>query len=125
MQTNYKTQATAELAQRIRAAGFRVFIAKSGTYGFYTDAEGTRVVCFQFDLGGFKFSGNYKTSNPRSTGTGWSMGESADMTSQGFTSMFRSYAPSWAVRGAEWRFTTLAEHLKTYQASSQYTEFTN
>lgn len=125
MQTNYKTQATAELAQRIRAAGFRVFIAKSGTYGFYTDADGSRVVSFQFDLGGFKFSGNYKTSNPRSTGTGWGFGESADVSIKGLHSMFNSYAPQWAVGSAEWRFTTLAEHLKTYQASSQYTEFTN
>jgi hypothetical protein len=122
MNTNYKTEAVAELAQSIKAAGFRVFIAKSGTYGFYTDEAGSRIVSFQFDLGGFKFSGNYKTDQPRSTGNGWGFGEGVDISASGLRSMFESTPPQWAVRGANWELTTLEQHLKTYQASSQYVE---
>lgn len=116
MHTNYKTEAVAKLAQEIKAEGFRVFIAKSGTYGFYTDLEGSRVTSFQFDLGGFKFSGNYKSDQPRNTGTGWEVLQGT------FKDMFAEYPPAWAVRSAKWSFTTLEQHLKTYQASSQYTE---
>jgi Fe-S cluster assembly iron-binding protein IscA len=47
-----KIEAVKALAQEIKADGFRVFISKSGTHGFYTDAAGTKVVSFQFDLGG-------------------------------------------------------------------------
>lgn len=125
MHTNYKTEAVAKLAQEIKAVGFRVFIAKSGTYGFYTDQDGSKVVSFQFDLGGFKFSGNYKSDQPRQTGTGWGMGEHGSVSAEGLCNMFVSGPPQWAVRGANWHFTTLAEHLKTYQSSSQYTELTN
>lgn len=118
----YKTEAVAALAQEIKAAGFRVFIAKSGTHGFYTDEGGTRVVSFQFDLGGFKFSGNYKSDQPRQTGTGWGMGEHASVSASGLKNMLESTPPQWAVRGANYRLTTLEQHLATYQASSVYTE---
>lgn len=120
MQTNYKTEAVQQLAAEIKNAGFRVFIAKSGAYGFFTDAEGTRVVSFQYDLGGFKFSGNYVTDQPRSTGTGWVMGSASRGN---YKQLFESYAPEWAVKGAKWKHTTLAQHLATYQASSVYVEF--
>jgi len=123
MKTNYKTEAVRELAAEIKKSGFRVFIAKSGTYGFYTDEAGSRVVSFQYDLCGFKFSGNYMTDQPRSCGTGWIMGEVSNLTADGFRNMFNSHAPQWAVGKANWNFTTLAQHLKTYQQSSQYVEF--
>lgn len=120
MTSNYKTEATLQLAADIKKAGFRVFIAKSGSYGFFTDAEGTRVVSFQYDLGGFKFSGNYKSDNPRRTGNGWVMGTAV---SGNHRAMFDSHAPQWAVHGAEWQHTTLAQHLATYGASSAYVEY--
>lgn len=112
---SYKVEAVKQLAQEIKATGFRVFLAKSGTYGFYTDAEGSKLVSFQFDLGGFKFTGNYKTDQPRQCGTGWQL-QDGD-----FNQMFNE-APTWSVRGASWKYSTLEQHLKTYQASSQYTE---
>lgn len=114
--SNYKTEAVLALAVDIKAAGYRVFIAERGTYGFYTDAAGSRVVSFQFDLGGFKFSGNYKTDMPRTTGTGW------EILKGTYSDMFAEYPPSWAVRTAKWEYTTLEQHLKTYQSSSKYTE---
>lgn len=116
MHPTYKTEAVAKLAQEIKAEGFRVFIAHSGTYGFYTDLEGSRVTSFRFDLGGFKFSGNYKSDQPRQTGTGW------EVLTGTFKDMHAEYPPAWATQGANWRFTTMAEHLAIYQVSSKYTE---
>jgi len=118
---NYKQQAIAELADEIISQGFRAFIAKNGDYGFYTDAEGNRVVSFSIDLGIIKLSGNYKTSEPRQTGTGWAINYNHNAPID-FKCMFDQSAPLWATGSATWRFTTLAEHLKTYQSSSQYTE---
>lgn len=114
--SNYAKQIIADTAASIKKAGFRVFLAESGTYGFYTDADGSRVVSFQTDLGQLSFSGNYKTNNPSQTGTGWRL------NTQGYADMFNVVAPAWAVRDAKWQYTTLAQHLKTYQSSSKYRE---
>lgn len=116
MRNDYKKEAIEALAVEIMSAGFRVFIAERGHYGFYTDEAGSRVVSFQYDLGGVSFSGNYKTSAPKSCGTGWGL------ESGTFAEMFNQSAPRWAVRDAIWSYTTLAQHLATYQASSRYTE---
>lgn len=120
--SNYKTEAVAALAQEILNAGWRVFLAESGTYGFYTDAEGSRVVSFQYDLCGFKFSGNYRSEQPRSTGTGWGLGDSPKVSPEGLRGMFESNPPQWATRGIPTVCTTLEQHLKTYQSSSRYVE---
>lgn len=114
MNTNYKTEAVKELAKEIKEAGFRVFIAKSGTYGFYTNQEGSKVVSFQYDLGGFKFSGNYKS---KSCGSGWVMEDGMS-----FDVMLKAYAPHWATKGQSVQCTTLGQHLATYQKSSGYVE---
>lgn len=119
MSHNYKVEAITELTQRIKGAGFRVFIAKSGTYGLYTDEAGSRVVCFQYDLGGFKFSGNYKS---KTCGAGWGIGDSWEVSPEGLQAMLYSNAPSWATKGEQVTLTTLAQHLATYQWSSNYTE---
>lgn len=113
---DYKKEAVKALGADILRAGFRVFIAASGTHGFYTNADGSRVVSFQWDLGGVLFSGNYKTSQPRSTGTGWRLEPDT------FAGMFNQWAPDWALSGATWSYTTLAQHLATYQQSSKFTE---
>lgn len=112
---SYKQEVIAKLAQEILAAGYRVFLAKSGEYGFYTDAEGTRVVSFQYGLcGGAEYSGNYKTEHPSQNGSGWGMYTAS------FDDMFRA-TPHVRVHGW-WRYTTLAEHLNSYGSSSGYTE---
>lgn len=116
----YKVPAVAELAAKIKAAGYRVFLAESGTYGVFANVEGTRVVCFQYDLGGFKFSGNYLS---KSCGTGWVMGDSYEVTPEGLAAMIESRPPQWATRGEQVEQTTLAQHLQTYQPSSRYVEF--
>jgi hypothetical protein len=111
---NYKTEAVKQLANEIKEAGFRVFIAKTGSYGIYTNQEGSKVVSFQYDLGGFKFSGNYKS---KSCGTGWGLDD--NMT---FEAMLNANAPYWATKGEAVKCTTLEQHLATYQKSSEYTE---
>lgn len=115
---SWKIEAVKELALNIKASGFRVFLANSGTHGFYTDAEGSKLVSFQLDLGGFQFTGKYKTDQPRSTGTGWQLVQGVNHTYQ---DMFNE-RPTWSLSGAKWEYTTLEQHLKTYQASSQYAE---
>ena len=113
---NYQQVEINKLVPKIKAQGFRVFIAKRGTYGIYTDAEGTRVISFQFFLGLIDFSGNYKTDNPKQCGTGW------QLPSGTYKKMFNACPPSWAVREAKWSYSTLAEHLETYGNSSRYEE---
>lgn len=120
--SNYKQEAITELVKRLIAAGFRVFISKSGTYGFYTDAKGTKVICFQNDLGITSFSGNYKTDKPKETGTGWRIQEGDNGTY--YQAIFDSCAPKWAVKDAKYSYTTLEQHLKSYGESSGYVEVT-
>lgn len=115
---SYKKEMIRELSADIKKAGFRVFIAASGEYGFYTDAEGSRIVSFGVDLLSVRYSGNYVTNMPRNTGTGWRIGE--NLTE--FAAAFNYCAPSWAVGTAKWKYTTLAEYLKSYQASSKFEE---
>ena len=116
---NYKIQWINETAGKIKAAGYRVFLSESREYGFYTDKNGTKVVSFQTDLSGIPFSGNYKTSKPMTTGTGWRI---ADNDNGNYRKMFNAMPPSWAVHDSQWSFTTLEQHLKTYQKSSRYSE---
>ena len=107
-----------EIAQAAIDAGFRAFIAEQGNYGFYTDENGSRVVSFQVN-GYFEesISGNYVTSDPKSTGTGWRIADSinTDLLSE----YFRMSAPKWATSGATWRHATLTDNLKRYQEVTQ------
>lgn len=117
---NYKQQAIKELATAIKAQGFRVFIAKNGEYGFYTDQDGAKVISFQCNLGGFSCSGNYKTNQPQKTGTGWQITD--DFTQDQARGAFEQTPPRWAVGKAKWHYTTLDQHLDQYQKSSVYVE---
>jgi hypothetical protein len=107
-----------EIAKDIQDAGYRVFISEDGTFGFYTDAEGSRLVSFGIDLLSVRFSGNYKTSDPRKTGTGWRIGENRT----DYQAMFDAPAPTWATKGVTWEYTTLAEHLDRYAKCCGYAE---
>jgi len=67
-------------------------------------------------------SGNYKTSQPQKTGTGWRISDEFNPAT--ITDYWNATAPRWAVGAATWRYTTLSEHLDTYQRSSRYSEAT-
>lgn len=113
---NYKQEAIAKLTQQIKHEGFRVFIAKSGTYGIFCNKEGTRVTSFQYDISGIRYFGNYVTDQPKRTGDGWEAlhGSFADINTE--------YPPSWATKDAKWSFKTLEQMQKDYGASSYYVE---
>jgi len=111
-----------DLVAMIKAAGFRAFVAERGTYGFFTNAAGSRVISFGIDLGAITFSGNYKTNQPSQTGTGWMIGRTCDIQTSSFEALIDHYPPRWAVGDAKWQFTSLEQHLKTYQESSRYKE---
>lgn len=111
----YEQDLIDSLVAEIKAAGFRVFLAERGTYGFYTNEAGSSIVSFQIDLGTINFSGNYESEQ---SGTGWRL-DTSD-----FESMLKAMPPQWAV-GRETRavrMITLADHLKRYQSSSKFTE---
>lgn len=108
---SYKEEIIQELAKDIQSKGYRVFIAESGTYGFYTDSK--RVVCFQSDLGGIVFSGNYISSK---SGTGWGLETNT------YKHMIESYAPGWITNHDKITMITLEQHLDRYQKSSKYKE---
>lgn len=114
----YEKETIAELVPEIKKAGYRVFVAKKGTYGFYTDAEGSRVISFGADLSRVSFSGNYITNQPRLTGTGWVLGYDL----KNFDSAFKA-SPSLNFVGiSKWAFTSLKQYLEAYQSSSEFKE---
>ena len=116
---SYNVDLIATLAAQIKATGYRVFIAASGTYGFFTDTDGTKVISFWMDLT-LSFSGNYRgLKDARGIGTGWRISESDPGQ---YDQMFAAYPPRWAVGDNSWEFTTLEQHLKNYQKSSKYVE---
>lgn len=119
--TNYRQAAASEFAARIKALGFRVFLAERGEYGFITDAEGSRVLAFSFSDGG-NLSGNYGPAS-RESGTGWRMDETPQslLTADNVKRALYAHPPAWCVRG--WKhFTTLKQHLAMYGTSSRYAE---
>jgi hypothetical protein len=128
--TDYKRETIEELAKNLIAAGYRVFISKTGTYGFYTDKEGTKIISFQMDLLSVSASGNYKTSEPSRTGGGWQITDCfscfnryPSVNKVEADKVFNAYPPSWALGSATFKYTTLEQHLKQYGQSSGYVEF--
>lgn len=128
-----------EFAHFIKGLGFRVFVAKSGQYGFITDAEGSRVLSYGFSDGG-NLGGNYGPPS-QASGTGWRMDESPwDLkTAEDVRKALYAPAPPWcrpassgcpscgrpheSARRDGWQhYTTLEQHLAMYQSSSQYQE---
>ena len=120
----YETEKAAikEVAEMALNEGLRVFIAESGTYGFFTDTEGERCVYFQMDYFTPVFSGCYKTDNPRQTGIGWRITDHDDPFPNKLRPLLNATPPRWAVPDTQWRYTTLDEQLAMYQKSSKYVE---
>lgn len=105
--------------------GYRVFLSErvGCAHGFITNASGSRVVSFQFDILSISFSGNYKS---KSCGTGWRMNgvEVEHVTNK--ESLDRIFdnnsVPLWATKGEQVRLVSLDDHLKRYGASSMFVE---
>ncbi len=124
---NYKQAAISELAEKIKSFGYRVFISKNGEYGFYTNAEGSRVVSFQTDFGSIVFSGNYQAKTHEVAcriGQGWRLEgrwNVSEVTDDTLLNFIISPAPRWAVREHEFTYKTLADETM-YGKSSGYVE---
>ena len=111
------------VAQAAIKAGFRAFIAERGTYGFYTDELGTKLVSFQPEGTGVSFGGNYRASNARRSGNGWRIIDQGNISTYDLKQYFSAYPPAWAiVHGDTFTFTTLEQHQNMYQSSSKYQE---
>lgn len=110
-----------EFATRIKALGFRVWLAERDRYGFISDDTGARVVSFSFS-DGTSLGGNY---GPPSTisGTGWRMDTMPDdlQTASDVRRVLDTSPPPRAGNG--WKYmTTVEQHLATYGTSSRYRE---
>ena len=123
---SYKQEATKALAKAIiDNTNYRVYLSTRGgcDHGFFTDAEGSCVVSFQYDIfGGIRFSGNYVSA---SCGTGWVMPDVTvpDIITQTWAdSLFNAGAPQWATQGERVKRTSCAHVLKVYGASSMFEE---
>jgi hypothetical protein len=102
----------AELAMEIKQKGFRVYLAESGTHGYFVNAEETRVVSFQVDLV-TSFSGNYISDH---SGTGWQMDGNLS-----YQQMLDARPPHW-IGESNLKLITPEQHRERYQKSSKYKE---
>lgn len=124
--SNYKKEALIALAMEIKAnTGYRVFLSEriGCAHGFITNASGSRVVSFQFDILSVSFSGNYIS---KSCGTGWRMdGVNVEHVTnkESLDRIFdNNSAPLWATKGEQVRLVSLDDHLKRYGTSSMFVE---
>jgi hypothetical protein len=114
-------------AVRIKGLGFKVYLAKDGTYGFITDNTENRVLSFSF-TDGSSLGGNYGPPT-QACGTGWRMDKTPyDLnTAADVHAALYAMPPEWVGQRARgrstWQYmTTVAQHLATYGSSSHYTE---
>ena len=115
-----KQQLIAAIAEQLTSYGFEVYLSDDKKHGFYTD--GKRVVSFggQWNFS-VDFSGNYAAS--KYSGTGWAIAnERTGITQEEAQLYITANAPHWANQSPI--YTTPAQHLKTYGASSGYELFT-
>lgn len=111
------------------AAGFRVFIAKKGTYGFITDRQGSAVLSIKFDGLCFTFGGEYRAVKAKDggvVGQGWRIGEDWLTTKADIITAFNAakHPPHWATQGLPVTLTTLETQLSSYNKYCNYTEIT-
>jgi len=126
-QTTTNEQRTAELVSKIKSFGYPVYLSEKGNYGFFTNADGSRVVSFQIDYFFFNFSTNHKSVG---LGTGYRITRdevcplweiNSFCTREFLEGLLNS--PIYKSRRKNERFlswTTLNQHLDSYQQSSKY-----
>lgn len=118
---------TAELVSKIKSFGYPVYLSEKGNYGFFTNADGSRIISFQIDYFFFNFSANHKSIG---LGTGYRITDDEKCllweidkfcTADFLDSLMN--APVYKSRRKNERFiswTTLNQHLEMYQQSSKY-----
>lgn len=126
MRLQVEQQWTLDFAAFALANGYRVFIASNGNYGFITNNEGNRVVCFQTCGLECTLSGNYRplsVGSGRTTGSGWRISDELPTTKEALDKAFNQAPPTWATCGHKVCMTTMEQHLSRYDSSSKYTEY--
>lgn len=111
-----------EFAERIKAMGFVVYLAESGEYGFITNENESRVLCFGFSGVSTRLSGCYGPPSTTS-GTGWGMDQGPEdlLNADDVKRALYAHPPAWAGNG--WKYlTTVKQHLAQY-SSSRYERF--
>ena len=118
---------TAELVKKIKSFGYPLYLSEKGNYGFFTNADGSRLISFHIDYFFFSFSANHKS-------IGWGSGYQITNDEQCLLWEIDSFctadfleslinAPIYKSKRNDGRFlswTTLKQHLETYQSSSKY-----
>lgn len=112
---------THEFAHRIKALGFRVFIAERGHYGFITDDTEKRVLTFSFSDGS-SLGGAYGPPSTTS-GTGWRLEQTPYglKTAEDVRAALDSYPPACCGNG--WKYlVSVKQYLALYGDSSRFQE---
>lgn len=116
-----------ELVNKIKSFGYSVYLAERGNYGFFTNSDGSKIVSFQIDYFFFNFSANHKSIG---LGTGYRitsdeqclLWEIDKFCTDEFLQKLIN-APIYKSRRKNEKFiswTTLEQHLASYQSSSKY-----
>jgi hypothetical protein len=116
-------EAARAVAQSAIACGLVPYIAERGTYGYITDATGSRVLSFGCDLGSVNYSGNYRS---QSVGSGWSIGRYAGTDAITVRRAWDQVAEKPAeciMFGERVRMRTEREYLAIYQESSKFAPY--
>lgn len=119
MNHNDRKQLILQTARTLKTYGYRAFIAERGTYCFYTNTEGTRVVSIGVEWGCLHVTGNYKSTRPLLSGRNWLITEMIDYISENQAEQFiAEEIPQWVkLISLQVAYTTLDEYLNAYKAS--------
>lgn len=110
---------TEQFVNHIKKLGYDVYVARSGHYGFITDATEQRVLSFNVNDG--TLGGNYGPPS-RECGTGWQLRISiSDLrTADNVRAALDAYPPDWC-KG--WKhLTNVKQYLAQWGASSYFTK---
>lgn len=129
MKTQHQTEIT-RLAKVLKSFGYDVYISESGTYGFFCNPDGSKLISFQIDYFFINFSANHRSNNLgsgyRITGDEqcivWQMEFWA--TKEFFDGLL-ACKPYKSRKKNEYfiKWTSLNEHMAFYNSSSKYTKF--
>lgn len=116
-------------AYKIASFGFKTYLSKTKTYGFYVNYLGLPIY-FQSDLGGIVFSCNYRALDAhggRKIGTGARISDNeyslSELTSENLIGARLDSAPRWAVGNTPHKLLTESDMLKQLYSDYSLIEF--
>jgi hypothetical protein len=112
-----KKQVIRQFAELAKEQGFKAYLSYNDEYGYFTDAEGKKVISFQLDFGSVVCSANVKNTSGGGTGYRIETGQKPkDFYAQGIPSWYHPYCTP------KTRFATQEEYQKDFQKSSKFYE---